>query len=459
MGNKNSLTVKVQLSAMNFLEFAVWGAYLISMGMYLASHGLAKDVFWFYTVQGLVSIFMPALVGIVADRWIPAQKALSLCHVLAGGFMLATGIVASGYGDNLPFGLVFTLYTVSVAFFMPTIGLSNSVAFNILEQNKMNTITDFPPIRVFGTVGFIAAELFVNFVPIGGVTIQHSYTQFYTSGILSLILACYTLTLPNCPIKKQQGDVSVAEALGLNAFKLFKRKQMAIFFIFSMLLGVSLQITNSYGSTFISFFDQVPEYAGGFWAKNPTFLISISQCAEALCILMIPYCLKKFGIKGVMIMAMFAWVLRFGFFGIGNTAFPGYIFLILSCIVYGVAFDFFNVSGGLYVDAQTDTSMRSSAQGLFMLMTNGIGASLGTFIAGTFVVNKLVNSDAIANNPSAQLSGWHLSWLIFAAYALIVVIFFSILFKEDKGSKISKAEAADEIGGGDDFVGENTSIL
>lgn len=455
----NKAAIKVRLSIMNFIEFAVWGAYLISMGMYLGNHGLGEQVFWFYTVQGLVSIFMPALVGIVADRWIPAQKALSLCHLLAGGFMIATGIVAAGYGDQLPFGTIFTLYTVSVAFFMPTIGLSNSVAFNVLEQNKMDTITDFPPIRVFGTVGFIVAELFVNFVPIGGVQIQHSYTQFFTSGILSLLLTCYCLTLPNCPVKKNQGKTSLSEALGLNAFKLFKSKQMAIFFIFSMLLGVSLQITNSYGSSFIYHFDSVREFAGGFWAKNPTFLISISQCAEALCILMIPFCLKKFGIKGVMLMAMFAWVFRFGFFGIGNTAFPGFILLILSCIVYGVAFDFFNVSGGLYVDQQTDTSMRSSAQGLFMLMTNGIGASLGTFIAGTFVVNKLVYNPAIADDPNAQLQGWHTSWLIFAAYALVVAILFAIIFKDTKkNAGISRNEAIDAIGGGDDFVGENTSL-
>lgn len=460
MSNKsNSTFVKVQLSLMNFLEFAVWGAYLISMGMYLGNHGLGDKVFWFYTVQGLVSIFMPALIGIVADRWIPAQKALSICHFIAGAFMIFTGIVASGYGTDLPFGSIFTLYTISVAFFMPTIGLSNSVAFNILEQNKMSTVNDFPPIRVFGTVGFIAAELFVNFVPIGGVTIQHSFTQFYTSGILSLALACYCLVLPNCPVKKNAGKKSLSEALGLNAFKLFKSKQMAIFFIFSMLLGVSLQITNSYGSSFIYHFDSVKEFAGGFWAKNPTFLISISQCAEALCILMIPFCLRKFGIKGVMLMAMFAWVLRFGFFGIGNTAFPGFIWLILSCIVYGVAFDFFNVSGGLYVDSQTNTSMRSSAQGLFMLMTNGIGASLGTFIAGTFVVNKLVYNPHLDTNPEAQLAGWHLSWLIFAAYALIVAILFAIIFKDNRGGKISRDESVDAIGGGDDFVGENTSVL
>lgn len=431
----NNTPLKAQLSLMNFLQFAVWGAYLISMGMFLGNNGLGDKVFWFYTVQGLVSIFMPALIGIVADRWIPAQKTLSLCHLIAGSSMITAGWIAStqlATTGTLQFETLFTFYTISVAFFMPTLGLSNSVAFNGLEKNGLSTVKDFPPIRVFGTVGFICAELFVNFVSFGGdVTIQHSYTQFYVSGALSLILSVYSLTLPKCPINKNSGK-GLAEALGLKAFKLFKSKQMAIFFIFSMLLGVSLQITNTYGSTFINHFNSIPEFKGGFWAENPTFLISISQCAEALCILLIPMCLRKFGIKGVMLMAMFAWVLRFGFFGIGDTAFPGYIFLILSCIVYGVAFDFFNVSGGIYVDTQTDPSQRSSAQGLFMLMTNGIGASIGTFVAGEYVVNKLVYS---TSDPIAQSAGWTESWLIFATYALIVAVLFFFMFKAPKTDK------------------------
>lgn len=421
---------------MNFLEFAVWGAYLISMGMFLASNGLGDKVFWFYTVQGLVSIIMPAIIGIIADRWIPAQITFSLCHLIAGGFMIATGAVATSElatNGTLQFGPIFTLYTISVAFFMPTIGLGNSVAFSGLQNNGMDTVKDFPPIRVFGTVGFIAAELFVNFVSVDGKAIQFTAAQFYTSGILSLILAAYALTLPNCPCNKGASR-SLSDALGLKAFKLFKRTDMAVFFIFSMFLGVALQITNSYGSDFINFFSnpELSEYAHGFmdgwWANNPTFLISISQCAEALCILAIPFCLRRFGIKGVMLMAMFAWVLRFGFFGIGNTNFPGVMFLILSCIVYGVAFDFFNVSGGLYVDTQVPSSQRSSAQGLFMLMTNGIGASIGTYIAGTFIVNKLVKAPGL--DLQQQLDGWHESWLIFAAYALVVAVLFMLIFKE-----------------------------
>ncbi len=446
----NKLQLKARLATMSFLEFAIWGAYLISMGMFLGSNGLGNYVFWFYTVQGLVSIFMPALVGIVADRWIPAQKTLAICQLLAGIFMIGTGIVAKEQIESqgtLSFGLVFALYTVSVAFFMPTIGLTNSVSFNGLEKGGLSTVNDFPAIRTMGTVGFICAELFVNFVSIGGETIQHSYTQFYVSGILSICLAAYALTLPACPVRSDGDKKSLVDALGLKAFTLFRRRDMAVFFIFSMLLGVSLQITNSYGSSFIYHFKSILEYQGSWWTDNATFLISISQCSEALCILAIPFFLKRFKIKGVMLMAMFAWVLRFGFFGIGNPD-GGVVFLILSCIVYGVAFDFFNVSGGLYVDSRTDVAQRSSAQGLFMLMTNGIGASVGTFLAGTCVVNPLVNAPGLS--PEQQLEGWRESWFIFAAYALIVTILFFFIFKENNtatnNAEIKETESTD--GGG-----------
>lgn len=464
--------LKIKLSGLSFIEFAVWGSYLVSMGMFLYRIGLGSQIYLFYMVQGLVSLFMPGIIGIVADRYIPAQKTLSLCHFLAGGFMIATGLYAmlslpSGWENMTPdqlsgyvqFGVLFTLYTLSVAFYMPTIGINNSVAFNALEKGGLDTVKDFPPIRVFGTVGFIVAELMVNFIHIDGLALQMSYTQFIASGIFSLIMVVYALTMPNCPVNKSKGG-GLADALGLTAFKLFKRKEMAIFFIFSMLLGVSLQITNSYGTMFIEQFALVEQYAkglfDGWFAHNPTFLISISQCSEALCILLIPVCLKRFGIKGVMLIAMTAWVLRFGFFGIGNTNFPGIIWLVLSCIVYGVAFDFFNVSGGIYVDGQTTPELRSSAQGLFMIMTNGIGASLGTLIAGECVVNRLVMA-LPHESATERLAGWHTSWMIFAAYALVVAVLFVIIFRDpNKKSRVTKEElkeaaSADPAG----FVVEN----
>lgn len=428
-------SIKFRLTVMSFLEFAVWGAYLVSMSQFLGHYGLGTDIFWFYTVQGLVSIFMPTLMGIVADRWIPAQKTLSLCHLLAGVFMIAAGVSAASSiaaTEQISFMPTFLYYTLSVAFFMPTIGLSNSVAFNGLEKNGLSTVNDFPIIRTFGTVGFIATMWVVNFLPVGdGLTAQMSYWQWYISGGLSIVLAIYALTLPACELRKD-APASWSEALGFQSFKLFANRKMAIFMIFSMLLGVSLQITNSYGADYIHFFQKVPTMTDTFFgmtvAENATFLISLSQCAEALCILLIPFCLRKFGIKGVMLIAMFAWVLRFGFFGMGDANFPGVLLLLLSCIVYGVAFDFFNVSGGIYVDSQTSAEQRSSAQGLFMLMTNGIGASLGTFIAGKFIVNRLVDRTAPVME---QLEGWKESWYIFAAYALVVAVLFMFIFKDD----------------------------
>ncbi len=435
-------SIKTRLAALGFLEFAVWGTYLVSIGLYLSSVGLADYIFWFYTVQGLVSLFMPGIVGMIADRFIPAQKMFSLCHVLAGVFMLAAGFYGAHAGAEVRFAPLFTLYTLSVAFFMPTIGLNNSVAFNALNKAGLDTVKHFPPIRVFGTVGFIAAEWFVNFVKIDGVSLSNSYTQLIACGTVSLVLAAYALTMPACPINRNAKS-SLSEALGLNAFKLFKRKDMAIFFIFSMLLGVALQVTNSYGTTFIEHFKNVERYAGDFFASNSVFLISLSQCSEAFCILLIPVCLRKFGIKGVMLMAMLAWTLRFGFFGLGNTSPSGVWLLMLSCVVYGVAFDFFNVSGGLYVDRQTTPEIRSSAQGLFMMMTNGIGASLGTWIAGTFVVNKKVFAPGL--DAVQQLEGWRESWYIFAAYALIVAVLFFFIFHEKPGDidgeDVKEAEA------------------
>lgn len=425
---------------MNFLEFAVWGAYLISLGQYLTLAGLGNYIPWFYTVQGLVSIFMPAVVGIIADRYVPAQKMLCLCHIMAALGMGAAGWYAATSGEAMQFGPLFTFYTLSVAFFMPTIGLSNSVAFNALNRVGLDTVKYFPPIRVFGTIGFICSMLFVNFTGF-----QFTYMQLFTSGVLSVVLAFYALTLPDCGINREASS-SLSESLGLKAFSLFKDRRMAIFFIFSMLLGVSLQVTNGYGSTFINSFKDIPEFAGEWGVRNATAIISISQMSETLCILLIPFCLKRFGIKGVMLIAMIGWVLRFAFFGLGNPG-NGVWLIVLSCIVYGVAFDFFNVSGGLYVDQESPKRLRSSAQGLFMLMTNGIGASVGTFIAGEFIVNKLVFAEGLT--PMERWHGWQQSWFIFATYALIVAVLFIFIFKDNKNKKSAATEEIESRFGGD----------
>ncbi len=430
--------IKSRLGLLCFMQFAVWGSYLVCLGQYLSGAGLSSDISLFYSVQGFVSIFMPAITGVIADRWVPAQRMLGLCHLLAAAFMFAAWMYAQSH-VQLEFGPFFCLYTLSVAFYMPTIALTNSVSFSVLKSSGLDTVKDFPPIRVLGTVGFIAAMWFVNCAyfsdgsigftlsdsnPAAAQRFQYTSAQLLVCAVLGLMLALYTLTLPNVPVNKsERQNKSWSQTLGLDAFQLFRDSRMFIFFTFSLLLGVALQITNGFAAPFISSFKGSPEFADTFGANNATFLTSISQISEAFCILLIPFCLHKFGIKKVMLMAMVAWVFRFGFFAIGNPG-SGVWLLILSMIVYGVAFDFFNVSGALFVEQETHNSVKASAQGLFMLMTNGLGASIGMLLAGA-VVNHFVQVDA----NGFMVGNWSAAWGIFALYAAVVAVMFQILFK------------------------------
>ena len=417
------MNLKLKLIIMNFLQFAVWGSYLTSMGGYLYSEGYQHLIGWFYAMQGVVSIFMPAIMGIIADKWVPAQRLLGFCHGLAALFIAGAGY----FGFSHQLTPMFIMYSLSVAFYMPTLALSNSVAYTALEKGGYDTIKAFPPIRVFGTVGFIVAMLVCDFAGF-----QANYMQFYQCAVIGFALALYAQILPNCPVCKSEGNKSLVQRMGLDAFKLFKSKQMALFFIFSMLLGVSLQITNGFANGFITSFKNLPEFANTFGANHANALISLSQVSETLCILLIPFFLKRFGIKNVMLIAMFAWVLRFGLFGLGNPG-AGLWMFILSMIVYGVAFDFFNISGSLYVNENTSGEMRSSAQGLFMIMTNGIGATVGTLgaqaVVNHFVPATIENAEKVVTNGAAVAEGWSHTWLMFAGYALVVAVLFAVLFR------------------------------
>ena len=440
------MNLKFRLSLMNFLQFAVWGAYLTCMGNYLGSAGLGAEISWFYAIQGIVSIFMPTIIGIIADRKVQPQRMLGICHLLAGAFMLCCWYMGyqTGTGNELTDKSAFiAVYTLSVAFYMPTLALSNTTAFRILTDKGMDTVKDFPPIRVLGTVGFIATMWFVNCAVWDGNSFsltlgenankfQYTYWQFFVSGLLSLVLFLYTFTLPQCKLVKKEHNESLAETFGLNAFKLFKTKKMALFFIFSALLGMSLQVTNGYATPFLTSFrgSEDPIIASSFAANNATLLTSISQISEALCILMIPFFLRRYGIKIVMLIAMFAWVLRFGLFGLGNPAMPGVLLFILSCIVYGVAFDFFNVSGAMFVDQECAPSVKASAQGLFMLMTNGLGATIGTLAAG-----EIVNHYCQWNENGFLMGDWQSCWFIFAAFAMVVAVTFGLVFHLEKQYK------------------------
>ena len=398
--------IKFRLIVMNFLQYAVWGSWLISLGTYLGKslHFEGGQIGSFYATMGIASLFMPAVMGVIADRWVQAQRLLGISHIVAALLM----IMASQQDS---YQTLYPLVLLSVMFYMPTIALSNTVAYNALNKANLDTVKAFPPIRVWGTIGFICAMWVVDLTGW-----KESAFQLNFSAILGLALGFYSMTLPSCDVNRNVKTSSWIDTLGLRAFALFKEKKMAIFFLFSMMLGMSLQITNAFADGYIVSFGDVAtygeKYLDTFGVKHSTILISLSQISETLCILLIPFCLKRFGIKNVMLISMFAWVLRFGLLGAGNPG-AGVWMFILSMIVYGVAFDFFNISGSLYVDKETAPEIRASAQGVFMIMTNGFGAFIGSYVAGWVV----------------QSFGWPVSWYIFAGYALVVAVLFALIFK------------------------------
>ncbi|MBK6379577.1 MAG: nucleoside permease [Chitinophagaceae bacterium] len=412
------MSIKFRLTAMSFLQFFVWGAWLITIGTYcLNAKGWTFPQFGaIFSTLALASLFMPALTGIIADKWVNAERLYGILHILYGLILFYVPSV-----DD-PNTLYYVIFGAMICY-MPTISLSNSIAYYILKDNKFDVVKTFPPIRVWGTIGFIVAMWATN---LSGS--KANSNQFIIGGIAAIILGLYSFSLPKCPpprtIKK---DASIIEQLGLNAFKLFGNYKMALFFIFSMFLGAALQLTNMYGDSFLSGFEQVAAYKDSFVVKYSTIILSISQMSETLFILTIPFFLKRFGIKKVMLFAMMAWVLRFGLFAYGDPSLFGTMHIVLSCIVYGMAFDFFNISGSLFVETNTDSSIRSSAQGLFMMMTNGVGAWLGSKISGDVISTYFLFPDGKTN--------WHDTWLAFAAYSMVIGILFLIFFKHKHNPK------------------------
>ena len=400
------MRTKFRLVILNFLEFFVWGAWLISLGGYMivTLHFTGGQVGSVYATMGIASLFMPAIMGIIADRWMNAERVYGLCHIAGAGLLFWASTVHD-------FKTLYFIMLLNAMVYMPTIALNNSVSYDILEQKGFDVVKDFPPIRVWGTIGFIIAMWMTDLM---GWT--KSPLQLQISSASALALGIYAFTLPACPPRGAGHKRSLASALGLDAFVLFKDKRMFTFFIFAMLLGAALQITNAFGGAFLDDFKAL--YPDAFGVKHPNVLLSISQISETLFILTIPFFLRRFGIKRVMLMSMFAWVFRFGLFGIGNPG-SGLWLLILSMIVYGMAFDFFNISGSLFVEQEADAKIRSSAQGLFMLMTNGIGAFLGGTLSGMVVDHFTVNG----------VKDWRSIWFTFAAYALLLGVVFPFAFK------------------------------
>ena len=405
------MNIKFRLIMMNFMQYFIWGSWLLTIGHYWFDNklGTATQFSAIFSTMGISAIFMPALTGIIVDRLINAERLFGIMHILGAAVLFCVPLVKDPT-------LFFWVMLLNMVFYMPTISLSITVAYAILKNNHIDVVKDYPPIRTWGTVGFIAA--------LWTVSITHnesSGNQFYIAGAVALALGLYAFSLPGCPPPAHKTDKkSFVDALGLNAFTLFKTPKFAIFFIFSMLLGAALQLTNAYGDVFLGDFKNTAAYRDTIAVKYPAIIMSISQASETLFILAIPFFLRKFGIKYVMLFSMLAWVLRFGLFAFGDPA-GGLWMIILSCIVYGMAFDFFNISGSLFVETQTTPDIRGSAQGLFMMMVNGFGALFGSFSSGLIIDKFFTTAD--------HGKDWYGIWLTFAAYALVIAVIFPFVFR------------------------------
>jgi len=402
--------IKQRLILLNFLQFFIWGSWLLTIGAYWfqTKHWSGTEFGAIFSTMGIASLFMPAIAGIIADRWLNAEKLYGIFHILAAAVLFMVPKV------NNP-SAMFWMMLINMVFYMPTISLSITVAYSTLKGKGLDIVKEYPPVRVWGTVGFIVALWTISLTGL-----ETSAAQFYVASAASLFLGIYAFTLPACPPLSQGHKNTFVNALGLNAFSLFKNAKMAIFFIFAMLLGASLQLTNAYGDTFLHDFAKIPAFKDLLAVKFPAIIMSISQISETLFILTIPFFLKKFGIKRVMLFSMIAWILRFGLFAYGDPA-GGLWMIILSCIIYGMAFDFFNISGSLFVETQSEPTIRASAQGLFMMMTNGFGAFLGSRLSGIIIDNYFLLSDGSFD--------WKGIWLAFAGYSLVVAILFAVLFR------------------------------
>ncbi|CAI0858212.1 nucleoside permease [Serratia fonticola] len=402
------MAIKTRLKVMIFLQFFIWGAWLVTLGSYMINtlHFSGAQVGMVYSSKGIAALIMPSLAGIIADRWIKANRLYGLCHLL--------GAVALYYAAQVDQPMVmFWVMLFNAMVYMPTMALSNAISYFCLEKHGFDTVKDFPPVRVYGTVGFILAMWLISFS-----RIELSNMQLYLASAVSLLLAVYSLTMPNCPTNKVKRSQSWVSMLGLDAFVLFKQKRMAVFFLFAMLLGAALQITNTFGNPFLHDFSLNPLYQDSLSVRYPSVLLSLSQISEVFFILTIPFFLRRYGIKQVMLISMAAWTLRFLFLAYGTPAGFGFLLLLLSMIVYGCAFDFFNISGAIFVEKETDHRIRASAQGLFMTMVNGAGAYVGAIASGEVV-------DFFTHNG---VKDWQSIWLVFAAYTLVLGVIFALSF-------------------------------
>jgi len=403
-------TVRVQLSGMMFLEFFIWGNWFVTLWRYLDRLNFdGTQIGAAYSTTGWAAVISPFFVGMIADRFFPAQKVLAFLH-LAGAVLM---VWASTITEPFMFFWILLAYTVC---YMPTLALSNSIAFSQMS----NPETEFPPIRVLGTIGWIAAGLLVGFMPqsvFGLATIEDTHIPMRIAAGASLLMAVYCVFLPHTPPKSTGQKVRIADVLGLKALALLKDRSFAIFILCSLLICIPLSF----------YYQSANGFLGEIGLKNPAAKMTLGQASEIFFMLLMPFVLARLGIKRLMLVGMAAWVLRYVFFAFGNTSSEMLTsFLYLGILLHGICYDFFFVTGQIYVDKKAPAEIRASAQGLLAFMTLGVGMIIGNLINGAITRSCAVST--IIDGIQTVSYNWQTIWLIPAAMALAVFVLFFVTF-------------------------------
>jgi nucleoside transporter len=393
--------VGARLSVMMFLQFFVWGAWAVSVGPLMDSLGMpAGVVAWVYSVGPIAAIVSPFFLGMVADRFFATERVLAAMHLL-GGLILCTvpTVLAGGQAAGLAFVLVLLL---AMLCYMPTLGLTNTLAFH----NMTNQEKQFPLIRVFGTIGWIVANLVISL----GLEADRSPKQFYVAGGAAILLGLYSLTLPHTPPPAAGKKATAHDILGLDSLALMRERSFAVFMISSFLICIPLAAYYSWAGIFV----------GDMGVKEVAARMSLGQMSEIFFMLIMPLCFARLGVKWMLMVGMLAWVLRYGLFA---AAAPGHIMwmILIGIILHGICYDFFFVTGQIYVDRKAPVNVRGQAQGFLVLVTQGLGMLIGQQLMGLIVTS----------NSLGEVRYWQIIWLIPCVFAAIISVAFFALFKED----------------------------